>query len=133
MVLKLIRIDYKWNIQHLLFQILEDLPRLESLVRSLIDSARSALSEMYDKYTVSEWLEQKVYPMHSKLLTTRRNGEKLRSVHSWPVRPYQPLPEVERDFSSSTVQTPSTMVQAQGRRVQAPDYYSSRRHRGKWS
>ena len=96
-------------------------------------SAKSALSEMYDKYTVSEWLEQKVYPMLTNLVTMRRNGEKLQSVRSWPVRPYQPLPDLEMDFSTSTVLTSSAMVQAQGRKVQAPDYYSSRRHRRKWS
>ena len=116
-----------------LYQVLEDLPRLESLVSSLLVSARSALSEMYDKYTVSEWIEQKLYPMHSKLVTMRRKGEKLRSVRSWPVRPYQPLPELEVDISTTTMLTSSTRVQVQKRRVQAPDYYSSRRHRNKWS
>ena len=91
-------------------------------------SASSALSEMYDRYTVAEWMEQKVYPMHSKLVNMRRKGEIMRSIRTWPARPYQPLPELEVD-TAATVETHSTKVQAQKHRVQAPDYYSSRRRR----
>ena len=54
-------------------------------------SANSALSEMFDHYTVSEWIEQKLYPMYSKLSNIRSEADGLRRVKFWPARPYQPL------------------------------------------
>ena len=54
-------------------------------------SANSALSEMFDHYTVSEWIEQKLYPMYSKLSLIRSEADELRRVKFWPARPYQPL------------------------------------------
>ena len=109
-------------------------------------SANSALSEMFDRYTVSEWIEQKLYPMfdrytvsewieqklypmHSKLLTHRREAQQVRTVRSWPARPYQPLEEL-KVLGIGIVPTIQPVVADTGRpqrRVQAPDYYSSRR------
>ena len=107
------------------FQALEDFSHIESLVSSLMVSASSVLSEMYDKYTVAEWLEEKLYPMHYKLAMLKKNAEKLRSVRSWPARPFQPLPELEV-LASTTGRPERTEPQVQKHRVQAPDYYSSK-------
>ena len=119
-------------IQYLVFQALEAASTLESLVVSVMLSANSALSEMYDRYTVAEWIEQKVYPMHHKLLTLRRKAELVKRVRKWPARPYQPLPELELLGVGvvTTLPTVATLAQVQKRRVQAPDYYSSRRRKG---
>ena len=46
---------------------------------------------MFDHYTVSEWIEQKLYPMYSKLSLIRSEADELRRVKFWPARPYQPL------------------------------------------
>ena len=54
-------------------------------------SANSALSEMFDHYTVSEWIEQKLYPMYSKLSRIRNEADGLGRVKYWPARPYEPL------------------------------------------
>ena len=54
-------------------------------------NANSALSEMFDHYTVSEWIEQKLYPMYSKLSHIRNEADTLRRVKYWPSRPYEPL------------------------------------------
>ena len=102
---------------------------MESLVTSVMMSANSALSEMFDRYTVSEWMEQKVYPMHSKLVTIRKSATMMRTVRSWPARPYQPLAELEQ-LGVGMVTTAQPVVvhtDRNKRRVQAPDYYSSRR------
>ena len=92
-------------------------------------SANSALSEMFDRYTVSEWIEQKLYPMHSKLLAHRREAQRVRTVRSWPARPFQPLEEL-KVLGIGIVPTFHPVIADTGRpkrRVQAPDYYSSRR------
>ena len=92
-------------------------------------SVNSALSEMYDRYTVSEWMEQKLYPMHSKLVTIRREANRARSVRKWPARPYEPLDSLKMigigivpTFQPALAETGSP-----NRKVQAQDYYSSRR------
>merc|ERR1712128_378710 len=57
---------------------LEDWSRFQHEVVSLMRSANSALSEMFDHYTVSEWIEQKLYPMYSKLSNIRSEADGLR-------------------------------------------------------
>ena len=91
-------------------------------------SANSALSEMFDRYTVSEWMEQKVYPMHSKLVTIRKSATMMRTVRSWPARPYQPLAELEQlgVGMMTTVGPVVVLTDKQRHRVQPPNYYSSR-------
>ena len=111
------------------FQALEDASRIEALVASLMMSANSALSEMFDLYTVSEWIEQKLYPMHSKVATIRSEAESVRTVRSWPARPYQPLEELKL-LGIGIVPTFQPVLPDNGqpkRKVQAPDYYSSRK------
>merc|ERR1712106_273906 len=72
-------------------EVLEDWSRFQHEVVSLMRRANSALSEMFDHYTVSEWIEQKLYPMYSKLSHIRNEADTLRRVKYWPARPYEPL------------------------------------------
>ena len=76
---------------YFIFQGLEDWSRFQHEVVSLMRNANSALSEMFDHYTVSEWIEQKLYPMYSKLSHIRNEADGLRRVKYWPSRPYEPL------------------------------------------
>ena len=69
--------------------------------------ANTALSEMFDHYTTSEWIEQKVYPMFSKLSQMRRQSEELKTVKYWPSRPYPPLQSLT-DMGIGLPQTSST-------------------------
>ena len=70
---------------------LEDWSQVHHSVVSIMQSANSALSEMFDHYTVSEWIEQKLYPLYSKLSSIRNQADDLRRVKYWPARPYPPL------------------------------------------
>ena len=72
-------------------QVLEDWPRMNHLVVALMRQANTALSEMFDHYTASEWIEQKIYPMYSKLSQIRTKAEVTKTVKAWPSRPYPPL------------------------------------------
>ena len=69
--------------------------RLQHDVMSLIRTANSALSEMFDDYTVNEWIEQKVYPLYDKLDHIRREADQLRTVKYWPARPYNTLEDIK--------------------------------------
>ena len=64
---------------------------MNHLVVSLMRQANTALLEMFDHYTASEWIEQKIYPMYSKLSQIRNKADATKAVKSWPSRPYPPL------------------------------------------
>ena len=108
---------------------MEEVPHLLSSVQSLMVNAKSALSEIFDIFTVSEWIEQKLYPLYKKLNTLQNRAQKLRNRKTWPVRPNRPI----KELSMFSTIPPSTTVIAEEvtgrpkRRVQAPDYYLNRK------
>jgi len=116
---------------------LEDWSRYQHEVVSLMRNAKEALSEMFDHYTVGEWVEQKVYPLYSRLSHLRSEADGLRQVRNWPSRPYEPIealkglgigvPPTSPPPSPAPVQEEESGERRPKRRVQAPDYYSSRR------
>ena len=73
------------------FQVLEDWHHHSHTVSSLMRHANTALLEMFDHYTAAEWVEQKVYPMFTKLSQIRNLGDNMKTVKYWPSRPYPPL------------------------------------------
>jgi len=93
---------------------LEDWSRFQHEVVSLMRTANSALSEMFDHFTVSEWIEQKLYPMYSKLSHIRNEADGLRRVKNWPSRPYEPL-EALKGLGIGVPQMPES---AAGKKIQ---------------
>merc|ERR550517_27941 len=71
--------------------VLEDWHHHSHTVSSLMRHANTALLEMFDHYTAAEWVEQKVYPMFTKLSQIRNLGDNMKTVKFWPSRPYPPL------------------------------------------
>lgn len=65
-------------------------------VETLIRNARDTLREVFDEYTVAEWIEQNVYPMLRKLDLFRQTAESLKRASVWPARPLEPLPELHK-------------------------------------
>ena len=55
-------------------------------VVSLMRTSKEALGEMFDRFTVAEWIEQKLYPMYSTLSKLRQTADGLRKVSVWPSR-----------------------------------------------
>lgn len=47
-----------------------------------------AMEDIYDNYTVNEWLETFVSPLSEKLSALWRAKEKILSKTSWPARPF---------------------------------------------
>ena len=108
------------------------------LVTSLIKQANKALSEVYDDYTVGEWIEQKIYPLYKDLNDFKFRAESLKNRNTWPRRPF-PLIKAVQNMIQSTTTTPKPMVVKidnfandnvaepvtvrPKRLVQAPDYY----------
>ena len=110
---------------------LDEYSRMTYLVTSLIKQANKALTEVYDDYTVTEWIEQKIYPLYKELVDFKNRAESLKNRNTWPRRPFPILKNVQDMISSTTVKP--SVVQSQEadekitarpkRLVQAPDYY----------
>ncbi|TRY76461.1 hypothetical protein TCAL_09579 [Tigriopus californicus] len=117
-------------------------------VVSLMRSAKQTLSELFDIYTVAEWVEQRIYPMYQELKLVKDQAESLKFRRVWQPRPLEPLKELEefgiglevsnkaRDATNSLHNVDDTIPNdnsdkleaPQGnaikkRLVQAPDYY----------
>ena len=151
-------------------ELMEDWSRTNHEVVSMMRQAKDALGEMFDRFTVAEWIEQKLYPHYHKLSAFREAADHLRRVTAWPSRsgscttwlglitifprPYEPLETLKGlgiGVETTTTLAPAPpsahkqskvsidpqtrirrydsqeLVVAGGRKVQAPDYYSSRR------
>ena len=67
-------------------QLLEDWSRSMHDVVSLMRTSKEALGEMFDRFTVAEWIEQKLYPMYSRLSKLRQTTDGLHKVSAWPSR-----------------------------------------------
>jgi hexosaminidase len=77
-------------------ELMADQPRLYHSLTTLIRSAKDALAEVFDAYTVAEWVEQKLYPMVVQLEDMQRDATMLKSFRVWPKRPFAPLRDLER-------------------------------------
>uniref|UniRef100_A0A2P2I1L9 beta-N-acetylhexosaminidase n=1 Tax=Hirondellea gigas TaxID=1518452 RepID=A0A2P2I1L9_9CRUS len=75
---------------------LEELPDRIHAVTSLIKSAREALIDWFDEWTIGEWIEQQIWPMLSTLETLRKESESMKRVKYWPVRPLPLLPQLAK-------------------------------------
>ena len=77
---------------------MEEWGMVYSSVSNLMRSAKQALSEVFDEYTTSEWIEQKIYPMYKELKDLRTKAEGMKARRTWPSRPLEPLKELKDEF-----------------------------------
>lgn len=111
----------------------------------LIRSAKSALREVFDEFTVAEWIEQRIYPMYKQIMELKKQSDQLKAVPHWSRRPLMPLKELEefgigvdsdgednfgdeREKGSKFSNINDQTVRPK-RLIQAPDFYRSPR---KW-
>ena len=65
-------------------------------VLSMVQTIQESLSEIFDKYTIAEWIEQKLYPTVLRLEELQKASQHLKSQHTWPRRPLPPLTDLLR-------------------------------------
>jgi hexosaminidase len=73
-------------------ELTSDVSRLQRSVAALARAAVDALSEIFDAYTVSEWIEQRIYPGMLALEKVQTDSRALMSRKIWDKRP---LPQLE--------------------------------------
>ena len=108
------------------------------MVNALIKQAHNALVEIYDHEVLSEWIEQKIYPLYKDLNDFKLKAQSLKMRSTWPKRPLPVLNAVKLLLTSTTTSTttqPPIRVPPKDhnfsydptvrpkRLVQAPDYY----------
>jgi hexosaminidase len=88
-------------------------PRVYHTLTTLARSARDALDDVFDSFTIAEWVEQHIYPDIQMLEQLQRDSLTLKSVQTWPKRPFPPLRDLKRlgvpmpeDAVSNTNSTP---------------------------
>lgn len=73
-----------------------DLPRVYSGLSNVAKGAADTMGDIFDVYTVSEWVEQKVYPYILELEKIQNDSVALKNVVNWESRPLRPLKDLKR-------------------------------------
>lgn len=77
-------------------ELVMELPRVYHNLVALTRSAYDALNEVFDYYTVAEWIEQRIYPYVVEIERLQNDTAALKRVHVWPSRPLMPLRDLQR-------------------------------------
>lgn len=73
-----------------------ELPRIYHGMLTLAKSAVDAMEDVYDEFTIAEWVEQRIYPYIIELERIQNQSAVLKSVNSWPKRPLPVLKDLQR-------------------------------------
>lgn len=66
---------------------------------SLVKEAEDSLKEVFDKFTVSEWIEENIYPYILRMEKIMKDAVDLKKARVWPKRPLPPLADLQRFMS----------------------------------
>lgn len=77
-------------------EVTADLPRIYHGLVTLARSAVDAMEDVFDLFTITEWIEQRVYPYIVELEKIQNQSTVLRKVDVWPSRPLPPLKDLQR-------------------------------------
>ncbi|KAL1130288.1 hypothetical protein AAG570_013226 [Ranatra chinensis] len=77
-------------------ELMQEQPRVYHTIASLAKSAKESLTEIFDDYTIAEWVEQKIYPYVIQLEQIQRDAIALKSRKVWPRRPFPALQDLHR-------------------------------------
>jgi len=62
----------------------------------LLRTAKDSLKEVYDDFTVYEWIEQNIYPYLLKMEDLMNKSMSLKEAKIWPQRPIKILEDLKR-------------------------------------
>ncbi|KAJ8986020.1 hypothetical protein NQ317_013904 [Molorchus minor] len=89
-------VRYNYSLPLRVEELTADLPRIYHGMVSLARSTVDAMVDVFDNYTISEWIEQRIYPYILALETLQNQSIALKSVNHWPSRPLPPLKDLQR-------------------------------------
>lgn len=68
-------------------ELMNDAIRFDASLTALTKSATESLIDVYDKWTIDEYIEQTVVPLLHELRKLQRHGNQLMALRVWPRRP----------------------------------------------
>lgn len=77
-------------------ELMIDESRIYHNLITMVQSVNDALREVYDKYTIAEWIEQKMYPLVVQMEHLQKITQRLKTIKIWPRRPLPPLNDLQR-------------------------------------
>ncbi|KAH1013050.1 hexosaminidase D [Dendroctonus ponderosae] len=87
---------HKYSLPLRVDELVQDLPRVYHGMTNLARNAADALVGIMDNYTISEWIEQRIYPYIVELDKIQNSSFALKKVLYWPARPLPVLKELEK-------------------------------------
>ncbi|KAB0790321.1 hypothetical protein PPYR_12458 [Photinus pyralis] len=77
-------------------ELTSDLPRIYHSLLALNRAVVDSMNDIFDHYTIGEWIEQRIYPYIVELEKIQNQTTILKTVNSWPSRPLPPLKDLQR-------------------------------------
>lgn len=77
-------------------ELMTEFPRVYHTVTSLARNANDAMNDIYDIYTIAEWVEQRIYPYIKLLEDIQDQSKALKHRKVWQKRPLPPLAKLKR-------------------------------------
>lgn len=68
-------------------ELASDAIRLHSTLKSVAKNAVDSMSDVYDQWTIDEFVEQTIDPLIKKLNSLQKHANQLMSIRAWPQRP----------------------------------------------
>lgn len=87
-------VDHEFSSPLRVDELMSDHSRIYRSVLSIIRPIQESLTSIFDKYTITEWIEQKIYPMIRELEKIQKQAHDLKAKKTWPKRPLPMLKEM---------------------------------------
>lgn len=89
-------------------ELMNDHSRIYRSLLSMVRPFQESMTGIFDKYTISEWIEQRLYPMIKELEKIHNEARDLKAKKTWPKRPLPMLKELLRiGVTERELSTPS--------------------------
>lgn len=89
-------------------ELMNDHSRIYRSLLSMVRPFQESMTGIFDKYTISEWIEQRIYPMIKELEKIHNEARDLKAKKTWPKRPLPMLKELLRiGVTERELSTPS--------------------------
>lgn len=89
-------VKYNYTLPLRVDELMSEYPRVYHTISSLARNAHDAMNDVFDIYTIAEWVEQRLYPYIKLLETIQSQSVALKQRKTWKKRPLPPLKELEK-------------------------------------
>lgn len=77
-------------------ELTQDFSRVYHGLTTIARSAADTMNDVFDKFTIAEWVEQRIYPYILELEKIQNESSALKVTNIWENRPLKPLKDLKR-------------------------------------